>query len=80
MTPWLLASFGLIAVLLTVEHRVVRPWAAQAKTALRGAVPVITIKALAGDRRALFGRLAMIALFALISALMTVKPGSDLLA
>lgn len=74
LTPWLLVSFALIAALMTVDSKLVRPWATQAQTALRGAVSAVEVKTFAGDRRALFGRLTMIALFALIVALMTTKP------
>lgn len=74
LTPWLVVSFALIVALMTVEHKFVRPWATQAQTALRGAVSGIEIKAFAGDKRAFFGRLAMITLFALIVALMVTKP------
>ena len=59
---------------MTVDSKLVRPWATQAQTALRGAVSAVEVKTFAGDRRALFGRLTMIALFALIVALMTTKP------
>ncbi|WP_192253104.1 DUF2269 family protein [Mesorhizobium silamurunense] len=74
LTPWLVVSLALIAVLIAVEHKLVRPWAAQAQTALRGAISGEEIKAFAGDKRALAGRIAMITIFALIVALMTVKP------
>lgn len=75
LTPWLLVSFALIAALMAVERKFVRPWATQAQTALRGgAISGKEIKAFATDRRALAGRLAMMTLFGLIVALMTVKP------
>jgi hypothetical protein len=74
LTPWLLASLALIAALMAVERKFVRPWAMRAQTALRGIVTGEEIEAFAGDRRALAGRIAMITLFALIVALMTMKP------
>ncbi|TIU32011.1 MAG: DUF2269 family protein [Mesorhizobium sp.] len=74
LTPWLVVSLALVAALMAVEHKLVRPWATQAQTALRGAISGKEIKAFAGDKRALFGRLTMIMLFALIVALMTAKP------
>ncbi|AZO27838.1 hypothetical protein [Mesorhizobium sp. M1B.F.Ca.ET.045.04.1.1] len=74
LTPWLVASVALVAALMAVEHKLVRPWATQAQTALRGAVSAVEVKAFAGDKRALVGRLTMITLFALIVALMTAKP------
>lgn len=80
LTPWLVVSLALVAALMTVEHRLVRPWATQAQTALRGAISGKEIKAFAGDKRALIGRLTMIMLFALIVALMTAKPQLNLFA
>jgi hypothetical protein len=80
LTPWLLASIALIVVLMTVEHKLVRPWATKAQTALRGAITGKEIRTFAGDKRALAGRMAMITLFALIVALMTVKPELNLFA
>ncbi|MBZ9725813.1 hypothetical protein FJ872_11955 [Mesorhizobium sp. B2-5-9] len=74
LTPWLVLSFALIAALMAVEHKFVRPWATQAQAALRGAVSAVEVKAIASDKRALAGRMAMITLFALIVALMTTKP------
>lgn len=74
LTPWLVVSLALVAALVAVEQKLVRPWATQAQTALGGAASAIEIKAFAGDKRALAGRLAMITLFALIVALMTAKP------
>ncbi|MGF6257009.1 hypothetical protein [Ensifer sp. LBL] len=73
-TPWLLVSFTLIATLMVVESRFVRPWEAQVQPALQGAIDKIEIRALLGNKRALRGRLASILLFALVIALMVVKP------
>lgn len=73
-TPWLLVSFTLIATLMVVESRFVRPWEAQVQPALQGAIDKIEIRALLGNKRALGGRLASILLFALVIALMVVKP------
>ena len=74
LTPWLVESLALVAALIAVENKLVRPWATQAQAALRGAVSAVEVKALAGDKRALVGRLTMITLFALIVALMATKP------
>jgi hypothetical protein len=57
-TPWLVVSVALIAALMAVERKFVRPWATQAQTALRGAVSAVEIKAFADDKRALVGRIA----------------------
>ncbi|MBD9650650.1 hypothetical protein IB267_20110 [Ensifer sp. ENS09] len=73
-TPWLLVSFTLIATLMVVESRFVRPWEAQVQPALQGAIDTIEVRALLRNKRALCGRLASILLFALIIALMVVKP------
>lgn len=74
LTPWLVASIALIVALMAVERKFVRPWAARAQTALLGAISAVDVKAFAADRRAMAGRLATIALFALIIALMIAKP------
>src|SRR5262245_23211550 len=37
LTPWLLVSFALIAVLMVVLRTLVRPWQAQVKSALKSA-------------------------------------------
>lgn len=73
-TPWLLVSFTLIANLMVVESRFVRPWEAQVQPALQGAIDTMEVRALLGNKRALGGRLASILLFALVIALMVVKP------
>lgn len=73
-TPWLLMSFTLIAALMIVESRVVRPWEVQVHRALQGTIDKLEGRALLRSRRALGGRLASISLFALIIALMVVKP------
>ena len=73
-TPWLLVSFTLIATLMVVESRFVRPWEAQVQPALQGAIDTMEVRALLRNKRALCGRLASILLFALVIALMVVKP------
>ncbi|MBD9560475.1 DUF2269 family protein [Ensifer sp. ENS03] len=73
-TPWLLMSFTLIAALMIVESRVVRPWEAQVHPALEGTIDKLEVRTLLRNKRALGGRLASISLFALIIALMVVKP------
>lgn len=78
LTPWLIASLLLIVALMAVERALVRPWQAQEGGVLGDTVSRSQIMTFAGDRRALFGRAAMIGLFLLIAALMSAKP--DLLA
>ncbi|WP_179119664.1 hypothetical protein [Ensifer adhaerens] len=73
-TPWLLVSFTLIAALMAVESRFVRPWEAQVHPALQGTIDKLAVRTLLGNKRALGGRLASISLFALIIALMAAKP------
>lgn len=80
LTPWLVVSFVLIAALMAVERKFVRPWATQAQTTLRGTVSAIEVKKFAGDKGALAGRMTMITLFALIVALMATKPELNLFA
>ncbi|WP_095778925.1 hypothetical protein [Mesorhizobium sp. WSM3868] len=76
-TPWLLLSFALIAIMMVVSRRFVQPWQAKFQAAVAGGTRA-ELGALAGDRKALIGRVAVIALFALIAAVMMLKP--DLLA
>ncbi len=73
-TPWLLMSFTLIAALMIVENSVVRPWEAQVHPALEGTIDELEVRTLLRNKRALGGRLASISLFAVIIALMVVKP------
>jgi hypothetical protein len=77
-TPWLLASLALIAAMFVVERRLVRPWQALSLPILRRAAPGPGIQAVATDARGLLGRMAVIALFAAIGALMLVKPALGL--
>ena len=77
---WLLASFALIAALMVVERILIRPWETRARSAFREAPSVDEVKAIAGETRALLGRLAMLALFALVAALMVAKPALPILA
>ena len=78
LTPWLAISFALIAVLMAVERKFVRPWAALAQTALSGTATALQVNAFASDKRALFGRVSVIALLALVAALMATKPELNL--
>ena len=73
-TPWLLASLALIAAMMVVERCFVRPWQALSAPILRRDTAGPGIRAVASDPRGLFGRVAVIALFAAIGALMIVKP------
>ncbi|AZO08779.1 MULTISPECIES: hypothetical protein [unclassified Mesorhizobium] len=79
LTPWLLLSFALIAAMMVVNRRFVRPWQKKVQAAIADASRS-DLGALAGDRRALVGRVAVIALFALVGALMMLKPELALLA
>lgn len=74
-TPWLLLSFALIAAMMVVSRRFVRPWEQRFQAAVASHAD---LGALAGDRGALAGRAAVIALFVLIAAVMMLKP--DLMA
>lgn len=73
LTPWLLTSFTLIAILMAVERKFVGPWTAQVHPALLGS-DKWEVQRFFGDKRALCGRLTTIGLFALLIALMTIKP------
>lgn len=57
-----------------VEHRLVRPWQALSVPVLCRDAAGPGIRAVATDKRRLFGRMAVIALFATVGVLMTVKP------
>lgn len=74
LTPWLITSLVLIALLMLVERRFVTPWQKRARPTRRGMATSDEVKALARDGRALLGRLATIALFSLIALLMVTKP------
>lgn len=78
LTPWLLLAFALIAALVVVEGRLVRPWETRLRPALRSASAETALPTIVTDRRALAGRLTMIALFALIILTMRTKPDLDL--
>jgi uncharacterized membrane protein len=78
-TPWLLASLALVAAMAIVERRLVRPWQALSVPVLRRNAAGPGIQAVATDRRGLFGRLAVIALFVAVGVLMTAKPGLAML-
>ncbi|TPJ99482.1 DUF2269 family protein [Mesorhizobium sp. B2-5-9] len=74
LTPWLVASLVLVGLLVALERKLVRPWSMQAQPMLRGAISATEVKAFAGNKRALVGRIGMIMLFALIVVLMVTKP------
>ena len=73
-TPWLLVSLALIAAWAVVEHRFVRPWQALSTSVLQRDAAGLGIRAVATDAHGLFGRMAVIALFATVGVLMVVKP------
>ncbi|QWP75360.1 hypothetical protein J5226_17270 [Lysobacter sp. K5869] len=73
-TPWLIASLVLIAALVVVDHQLLRPWQVRADLILLGSASSADVIRLARDSRALLGRLSSIALFALVAAVMILKP------
>lgn len=75
MTPWLLMSMAVIAVLMVVERRFVRPWEARMRPALGGDMSIAQLKAFASEKTALIARATMLALFGVVAALMATKPG-----
>ena len=79
LTPWLLVSFALIAALMVVGRKFVRPWEARVRSALGSDVSSTQIQAFAGEKGALIGRATVIALFAMVAGLMTMKPALPLL-
>src|SRR5262245_49888037 len=74
LTPWLLVSFALIAALMMVGRKFVRPWEARVRSALGSDASSKQIKSIASERTALIGRAAVIALFGIVAGLMTLKP------
>ncbi|HZV38062.1 MAG TPA: hypothetical protein VFF96_04860 [Pseudoxanthomonas sp.] len=78
LTAWLIASLVLVALLIVVERRFVRPWKMQAHPLLKGTASSDDVRALVRDTPALLGRMAMMGLFGLIVLLMIVKPPLDL--
>jgi hypothetical protein len=74
LTPWLLTSFALIAILMVVRRKFVGPWEARIQSALKSNASTTKIKACAGERAALVGRAIVIALFGLVAGLMATKP------
>jgi hypothetical protein len=79
MTPWLLVSFALVAALIVVERKFVRPWEARVRSALGTGASSTQIKTFASEKSALIGRATVIALFFLVAGLMTMKPELPLL-
>lgn len=74
LTPWLVASLALIAVLMLVERRLLGPWEKLAQAAFQGMAAGAEVRAVARDGRALRGRLMFVGIFALVAVLMSVKP------
>jgi hypothetical protein len=74
LTPWLLVSFALIAALMMVVRKFVRPWEARVRAVLGSDASSTQIKTLASEKNALIGRAAAIAMFAMVAGLMTMKP------
>jgi Predicted integral membrane protein (DUF2269). len=73
LSPWLVLSFILIAVLILTSGRFVEPWRKQARAAAQAGTED-GIVALARDRRASYGRLATLVLLIVIAAVMSLKP------
>jgi hypothetical protein len=78
LTPWLLVSVAPIAALMVVERRFVRPWEARVRSALRSDASSAQIKTFASEKTALIGRATVMALFAIVAGLMTMKPALSL--
>jgi hypothetical protein len=74
LRPWLLVSFALIAALMVVGRRLVRPWEARVRSALSSDASSTQIKVVASEKTALIGRATVIALFGIVAGLMTMKP------
>jgi hypothetical protein len=74
LTPWLLVSFALIAALIVVGRKFVRPWEARVRSALRSDASSTHIKSIASERTTLIGRTTVMALFGCVAGLMTMKP------
>ncbi|UDM53218.1 hypothetical protein [Cupriavidus sp. MP-37] len=71
LTPWLLLSLALIGLWAMVARTWVRPW----MLALEGAIGAGEgVAALSRDKRALLGRVAFLALYVSIMAVMFKKP------
>lgn len=68
--PWLLLSFALIAALMAVNRRFVEPWQQRFQRATTPAER----RAIAAEGNARAARLAVVALFAAIGAVMILKP------
>src|SRR5262245_35593514 len=74
LTPWLLVSLALIAALMIVARKFVRPWEGRVRSALSSDATRTQLKAFASERAALIGRAIVIALFGIVAGLMTMKP------
>ncbi len=74
LTPWLLCSFGLIVLLITVESIFVRPWITKVRRLPEVGGSDVGVRAILTDNRALLGRLTMIILFSLVVLMMRIKP------
>jgi hypothetical protein len=80
LTPWLVTSFVLIALLIAVGRRLVEPWENRLKSSLGAGYSSGTgIGPMLGEARPLIGRLIVIGLFFAIIGLMSVKPDPSLL-
>ncbi len=80
LAPWLVATYGLI-VLMNGVGRIGNDWWRQLEGALRmgaSGASIADVRAVLADRRALFARLAVIAIFFTIVALMQQKPSFGL--
>jgi len=78
-TPWLLAAFAVIAAAMVVQKKFVAPWQTRIESALGGEAAGAQVEAFAGEKSALIARVAVIALFGVVAALMTTKPSFALL-
>jgi hypothetical protein len=74
LTPWLLVSFAVIAALMVIERKFVRPWEARIRSALGCDASSTQIKNIASEKTALTGRATVMALLGIVAGLMTMKP------
>ena len=79
LTPWLVASFVLIALLIAVGRRLVEPWEVRLKNSLGAGLASSTgVGPMLSEARPLLGRLIVIGLFVAIIGLMSAKPDLSL--
>jgi len=74
LTPWLLVSFALIAALMVVERKFVRPWQTRVRSTLSSNASGTQIRVFVSEKTALIGRATVMALFGIVAGLMTMKP------